>query len=192
MTRRMTRRVLLVEIGTPADLPVVTPPAPRPPSNWVPDPRPSPGLPPPTGLAVEIMADAAKLTWVRSVHPGAMTVVEGAPDEGGVPGPWLELTTTADDNYTIALPCGPFWVRLYALLNGRQSVRTNAVLAVPLDVEQEIGGLAQEMRDDFADMADRVDQVRDDAQAAADALRDDLNALTAQVDSFLGSEEWDE
>src|SRR5690606_36212729 len=73
-------RVLLVEIGTPAELPPVTPPAPRPPSSWTPNPRPSPGLAPPTGLAVEVMADAAKLTWTRSTQPGALTVVEGAPD----------------------------------------------------------------------------------------------------------------
>src|SRR5690606_37210936 len=194
-------RVLLVEIGTPAELPPVTPPAPRPPSSWTPNPRPSPGLAPPTGLAVEVMADAAKLTWTRSTQPGALTVVEGAPDVDGTPGAWIEITRTADQTYTIALPSGAFWVRLYATLNGRDSIRTNAVVAYPVEVGEAITDLqqqAQEMLDDFADMEQRVDGVQAEAQQAAaalnlraDQLRADIDATMAQLNDILGAEEWD-
>lgn len=191
-------RVLLVEIGTPAELPPVTPPAPRPPSSWTPNPRPSPGLAPPTGLAVEVMADAAKLTWTRSTQPGALTVVEGAPDVDGTPGAWIEITRTADQTYTIALPSGAFWVRLYATLNGRDSIRTNAVVANPVEVGQAITDLqqqAQEMLDDFADMDQRVDGVQAEAQQAAaalnlraDQLRSDVDTAIAQVGDILNAD----
>lgn len=129
-------RVLLVEIGTTAGLPVVTPPLPPRSSQWMPNPRPAPGLSPPSGLVIEVMADAAKLTWIRSPQPGAETVVEAAADEDGVPGDWHPVARTGDATYTIALPAGAFWVRLYAVLNGLESVRTAAALAVPVKVGQ--------------------------------------------------------
>src|SRR5690625_959944 len=167
----MTRRVLLVEIGTPAELPVVTPPAPRPPSSWVPDPRPSPGLPPPTGLAVVSVADAAVLTWAPSTA-GGQTIIESAPDVAGVPGIWREVDRTGADTYTIALPDGPRWVRVRAELNGRTSVAASAVLAEPIPV----GGIS-EFEQELRDLQDLVDAVA--AQAAADAA-----ALNARADDL--------
>lgn len=181
----MTRRVLLVEIGTPAELPVVTPPAPRPPSAWVPDPRPSPGLPPPTGLAAVSIADAAVLSWTPSTA-GGQTIVEAAPDVAGVPGIWREIARVGGDTYTISLPGGPRWVRVRAELNGRTSVATNAVLAEPVPVG-DISEFEQELRD----LQDLVDAVA--AQAAADAaalnvraddLRADIDATIAEVSTL--------
>lgn len=182
----MTRRVLLVEIGTPAELPVVTPPAPRPPSNWVPDPRPSPGLPPPTGLAVVSIADAAVLSWTPSVA-GGQTIIDAAADVAGVPGIWREVDRSGADTYTLSLPGGARWARVRAELNGRTSVATNAVLAEPIDVGGSISEFEQELRD----IADLVDTVAAQAaaeaaalNARADALRDDVDATIAEVSTL--------
>lgn len=176
----MTRRVLLVEIGTPAELPVVTPPAPRPPSNWVPDPRPSPGLPPPTGLAVASIADAAVLTWTPS-PAGGQTIIESAPNMGGAPGVWREAGRTGADSYTLSLPDGARWVRVRAELNGRTSAASAGVLAVPVAIPGSISEFEQELQD----IADQVDAVAAQAAADAAALADRADALRDDIDDEI-------
>lgn len=194
------RRILLVDIGTLAAPPPVTPPLPRVPSEWVPNPRPSPDLAPPTGLSVAVMADAAQLTWTRSTQPGTTTVVEAAADHEGGPDTWYEVANTTDATYTIALPSGPFWVRVYARLNGLVSVRTNAVLAVPVRVSDALGGLEAEL------LATQtlVDAAADAAAAAAAAaqaeaatrqqdvaaLQGQVDAVSAQIGDILEADEW--
>lgn len=182
----MIRRALLVEIGSDtAALPPVTPPAVSPPSQWVPNPRPSPALLPPSDLAVEVMVDAAKLTWTKSPQPGAATVVEGALDAGGVPGAWVEITRTGDATYTIALPAGAFWVRLKAVLNALESVYTNAVLANPRSSAELEQGLADVVAEQLAAEAARAQMVIDrqqaDAQVALDAAADATAKAAAEA-----------
>lgn len=194
----MSPRVLLVDIGSAApELPVVTPPEPRPPSSWTPNPRPSPGLAPPTGLAVASIADAAVLSWTRSTAPGAATVIESAPDNAGVPGVWREVDRTGAESYTLSLPGGPRWVRVRAELNGRTSVATNAVLAAlrsSEDLEQSIADLVEEqLQQDQALANEKLKRQQEDARVALEAAQDAAakataaaNAAKAELEAEIG------
>lgn len=120
------RSVLLVEFGAGA-LPAPTAPL-QIASTWVPAVYTPPPLDTPVGLAVRAIDGASVLTFTPTSN--TLTVIESAPNLGGVPGAWVLATQTGDGTYTLQLsPSTPRWVRVKAVRNSRSSAYSAEVLA---------------------------------------------------------------
>lgn len=122
---------------------------------------------------------------------------------------WETMTPLGADGFFTAafesdVPVAGDWTFAFAAINTAGELSAPVVTHVTLtenvgehlqDHEDRITStqeIVSEILNDFADMAQQIADVQQEAQQAAAALRDDLDALTAQVNSILGSEEWDE
>ena len=128
---------------------------------------------------------------------------------------WETMTPLGADGFFTAafesdVPVAGDWTFAFSAINTAGDLSAPVVTHVTLtenvgehlqDHEDRITDtqqIAQEILDDFADMAAEVDRVEAEAKAAAaalnlraDQLRDDIDATMAQLNDILGAEEWD-